>query len=92
MAGATDPSLNVVVTGVAFGLTGPLPVVTGRPGSFTVLSPTCAGTVTPAAESTHAFMLVMATVAMESRRAESAAATTNGSALGGRGGAIYVVT
>lgn len=76
VAGATDPSAKVVAM--------------GRPGSNAMLSPTWAGTVTPAAESTQTFMFVMVTCAMESRRAESADATIWGLPKG-RGGATYVV-
>ena len=73
VAGATEPSSKVVVT--------------GRPGSVAgTVSPTWAGTATPAAESTHVFMLVIAARATESRCAESAAATI-GSCASGRGGA-----
>jgi hypothetical protein len=73
VAGATEPSANVVVT--------------GRPGSAaTTVSPTCAGTATPAAESTQVFMFVIAARATESRCAESAAATM-GVCASGRGGA-----
>jgi len=51
VAGATEPLLNVVTT--------------GRPGSLTMAElsvPTLVGIVTPAAESTQAFMLVIAAV------------------------------
>lgn len=77
VAGATDPSTNVVAT--------------GSPGSMAVLSPTWDGTVTPAAESTQAFMLVIVACATESRCTESAAATICGEGAGGRAGATYVV-